>query len=343
VTPTSPRDVFTKYYCDFNNIIKIKDFVNHFVSRRLINAKDKDNISMDSFISEIDKQLESGITQPLYEMLDVIKKFGKLGERELVENLEHDLDSLNQGNATDVSAELFNINDRVEDMFLKLFSKLSNILKASKCEFTLLRSSCIKPDMLSARGNKLPSDFVDKVDATINLTELLQVLNKSPYCNWLNIRVLEKMAAASLKREANALINKYKEIIFSKKVSSILQEIPDLEISSEFYVKVKDKWSKDFEDITVKDIAKHWSNLQKIFEVEDLEVLLDNLIKGSIEFHWLIPIELMSHVRYSAFRNWYELRDVSYLSIGDHVIKDVDFDFNEEHLSVTTGMHSMCM
>ncbi|XP_065910032.1 uncharacterized protein [Dysidea avara] len=338
-TPTSPRDVFTKHYYDFNNIIQIKNFADHFVSRGLISIKDKANVSMESLMSTIDKHLESGISNTLYEMLDVIKMFGNSGEQELAKRIEHELHSLNQGNTTNVSesVELFNVNDRVEDMFLTLFSELSNILKTSKCDFALLRSSCIKPDMPFARGNKLPTDFVNAVDATINLTELLQVLNKSPYCNWLNIRVLEKMAAASLKSEATTLIKKYKEVILSKKVSSILEEMPDLEIPSEFYVKVKDKWNKDFEDITVKDIAKRWSNLLKIFDVKDLEVLLDNLIKGSIEFHWLIPLELMSHVRYSAFRNWYELKDVSYLSIGDHVIKDDCFDFNEECLSVTTA------
>jgi len=339
VAPTSPRDVFTKHFVDFKTIVQLKDFVDHFVSKKIINMDQKDTVTMESLLRNIDSQLEHGYLGSFYEMLKVLKNVGNITHRELVERVEHELCALEQEISIDDFSELFNIDDRVEDMFLALFSALGDIFKSSKCEFSLLRTSCVKPDMPLARGNKLPSDFVNKVDATTNLTDLLQVLNKSPFCNWLNIRVLEKMAAASRKPEAKSLIAKYKNMVLSKKVSDILQEMPDLEIPSEFYVEVKDKWNKDFEDITVKDITKHWSKLQKIFDVEDLELLLENLIKGSIEFQWLIPIELMCHVRYSALRNWHELKDVSYLCIGDHVIKDERFNFTKEHLSVTTGMY----
>ena len=69
----------------------------------------------------------------------------------------------------------------------------------------------------------------------------------------------------------------------------------------------------------------------------DLELILENVIQGSVEFCWLIPVELASHARLSAFKNWCNLEDVSYLSIGDHVIKNNQLEFTEEHISITTG------
>ena len=190
-----------------------------------------------------------------------------------------------------------------------------------------------------ARVNQLPSDFVDKIDATSNLNQLLELLNKSPHCNWMNIRMLERMAAASKQSEAKTLVATYKNIILSKKINDILQELPDLEISDDYYTKVKDRWNKDLEDITVNDIVNRWCKLQKIFDVDDLEILLENIIKGSTIFHWLIPVCLITQVKYSVFRNWYNIEDISYLCIGDHVIKDDQFDFSEDHLSATTGIY----
>ena len=189
-----------------------------------------------------------------------------------------------------------------------------------------------------ARVNQLPSDFVDKIDATSNLKELLELLNKSPHCNWMNIRMLEKMAAASKQSEAKTLITTYKNIILSKKINDILQELPDLEISDDYYTKVKDRWNKDLEDITVNDIVNRWCKLQKIFDVDDLAILLENILKGSTIFHWLIPVCLITQVKYSVLRNWYNIEDISYLCIGDHVIKDDQFDFSEDRLSATTGI-----
>ena len=270
---------------------------------------------------------------------DFIKGCKVIGEQGLTVQTEPALHK--PDNTKDVNLGVFDINDRVEDIFITFVSELSDILKASKCEFTLLRSSCIKSDMPLARVNKLPSDFVDKVDATSNLNELLELLNKSSHCNWMNIRVFERMAAASKQSKAKTLVTNYKKIIFSKKINDILEELPDLEITDDYYTKVKDKWSKDLKDITISDVVDRWCKLQKIFDVEDLEILLQNIIKGSIIFHWLIPACLVTQVRYSVFRNWYNLEDFAYLCIGSHMIKDDQFDFNEDCLSATTGMKNV--
>ena len=125
----------------------------------------------------------------------------------------------------------------------------------------------------------------------------------SPHCNWINVRVFEKMVAFSNQREAKKLIDKYKTIIFSKKLMDVLQNFTGVEVTSEYYTKVRERWNKNIEDITLEDIAKHLSKLQSIFDVDDLELLLENVIKGSIEIVWLIPVELASHARLSAFKN----------------------------------------
>jgi len=338
--PLTTRDVFTKYRVDIKNVVQLEVFMDHFISRKIILVKQKESVTMDSLLNTIDSELESGIDVSLFAMLDVIKNFGTIGPCSLAEKIEQEISTAHHqlSSSPETVSVQFKSNERVEDMFLKLVPAIGNILKKSNCGFTLLRSACIKPDQLISAASKLPPEFIDKVNATKNIDELLDLLISCPYCNWINVRILEKLAASSGQNEAQELIDKYKTKIFSKKVADILQEFPDLEISEQYHTRVWDKWNKNFEDITVEDIANHWVKLQRIFGVEDLELVLENLVIGSIEFHWLIPTELTSHARLSAFKNWCDLDDISYLSIGDHVIKNDQLEFTEEHISITTGI-----
>ena len=279
-------------------------------------------------ISTIGSELESGIDGSLNAILDVMKSFGAIGPRSLAEKSESEF----------TVADDFYETDGVNDLFLKLFAAVGDILKTSRCTFLELRSACIKTDIPLVKVNSLPSELKDKINATTNMDELLAVLIESSYCNWINVRILEKMAALSLQRKAQILIAKYKKVIFSKKLTDVLQYFPDLKITDEYYAKVYSKWGKDFQDITVKDITDHWSKLQKIFDVDDFELLIENVIKGSIEIVWLIPAELASQARFSAFKNWCDLEDVSYLSIGGHVIKNEQLEFADEHIYITKGI-----
>jgi len=271
-------------------------------------------------------------------MLEAMKSYGTIGPRSLAEKIEEELQKLTEGKSRPPVSVEFHISDRVDDMFLKLVPAVGGILKRSSCEFVLLRSACIKPDTPLIEANKLPVEFVDKINATKNLSDLLALLIVSPYCNWMNVRLLEKMAALSCQVEAEQLIAKYKKTVFSKKITDVLQYIPNLKVTDDYYVKVRDKWKKDLEDITVEDIANHWVKLQNIFNIDQSEILLENLIKGCIEIVWLIPVELTSFARLSAFKNWYDLEDVSYLSIDDHVIKNDHLEFTKEHISIITGI-----
>ena len=252
---------------------------------------------------------------------------------------EQALNQLSQGYTASEPAPLeIKSSEKVDDMFLKLVPALGDILKCSNCEFTQLRSACVKPDKHAAKLNKLPKRFINEISTTKNTDNLLAVLIASNHCSWINIRMLERMAAFSRQTKAEELIDKYKSAIFSKKLAEILDDIPDLQITDNYYTRIQDKWKKNFEDITVEDVAKRWSKLQRIFDVDEVEILLQNLTEGCIKIVWLLPVELASHARLSAFANWYDLEDVSYLSIGDHVIKNDQLEFTEEHISITTGI-----
>ena len=277
--PLTTHDVFTRYRVEIKNVVQLEVFMDHFISRKIILAKQKESITMDSLLSTIDSELKSGIDVSLFAMLDVMKNFGTIGLCSLAEKIEQEIGEIHYQKKVLLETE-FDINERVEEMFLKLFHAIGVILRKSDCDFTVLRSACIKPDQMISAACKLPPEFIDKINATKNIDELLDLLISCPYCNWMNVRILEKLAACSGQKEAQTLIAKYKSVIFSKKVVDILREIPDLEIPEQYYEMVRNKWHKNLEDLTVQDIAHRWVKVQKIFDCDDLELILKNLLKG---------------------------------------------------------------
>ena len=181
-------------------------------------------------------------------------------------------------------------------------------------------------------------DIEDKIDESQNLSDLFDVLSRHcrSYWNWMNIRMLEKMAGNS--SAAKQTIDKYKMNIYSRKVKDVMSEISNLRLPTNGYTKIKEKWCKDFDDLLIEDVVKRWNELEKIFDVKET-MLLKSITKGCVEICWLLPSDLVNHAVYSATNKQQGRHhdddddqsgigahnlfpDALYLKIGDFVIKD---------------------
>lgn len=94
IAPSSSRDVFTKYRADIKNIVQLEMYMDHFISRQIILAEQKESVTMDSLLGNIDSELEKGIDGSLIAMLDVMKTFGTIGLCSLAEKIEQELHKL---------------------------------------------------------------------------------------------------------------------------------------------------------------------------------------------------------------------------------------------------------
>ena len=208
----------------------------------------------------------------------------------------------------------------VDECFSHFTAAMFEIL--SKAKFTSLRRACLE-NSNRLGGVALSKDLKSRIETAQNLDHLFDVLCDSPYWNWMNIKMLTKMAQASLLDAATKLIQQYKDEVYSRKLIDVLSQLPNLNISDTDYTKVKERWNKDLNDITVNDLVNHWSEVEKIFNVEEPTVLLDKVINGSIEIHWLIPKELVEHICQSISNQIpIILRyDILCFDIGGHVIK----------------------
>ena len=213
--------------------------------------------------------------------------------------------------------------DDVDECFLHFTAAMFEVL--SKAKFPSLRRACLE-NINTVGGVKLPDNLKDNIEATQNLDDLFDVLCGTPYWNWMNIKMLTKMARASHLPAATKLIRQYKEEVFSRKLIEVLQQLPSCNSSSNYYTKAKEKWNKNLNDVTVNDLVNHWSEVEQIFNVQEPTVLLDRVINGSIEIHWLIPTELVEHTQQSIsnhISNHISIMikcDILYFDIGGHVI-----------------------
>ena len=230
---------------------------------------------------------------------------------------------LSLGQSTSKKGEIPAVNfsdcENVDECFSHLSAAMLKILSSAK--FFPLRRACLE-NSNKLGGVTLPSDLKSNIEATQNLDDLFDVLCGTPYWNWMNIKMLGKMASASLLPVATKLIQQYKKEVYSRKLTEVLQQIPSFCIPGNYYTEAKEKLNKDLNDITVNDLVNHWSEVEKIFNVEEPTMLLDKVVDGCIEIHWLIPTEIVEHICQSVGSQIsIMLRcDILYFDIGGHVI-----------------------
>ena len=219
----------------------------------------------------------------------------------------------------------------------------------AKEDFDRVQRRCLE-NLDVVGGISLSMGVKDKIDRSENLNDLVKVVSRcKQYWNWMNIRMLEKMAGNS--KPAKQLIKEYKNKVFSRKIKDVMSEISDLEIPKNGYTEVKEKWKKNFNDLIVKDVVERWNEIEKKFKKEET-MLLKSITEGCVEVCWLLPNHLVEDAICSATNNQPSRRDdddqsdpgstqqlfpeMLYLKIGDIVIKD-DFmsELNTKYVELT--------
>jgi len=208
----------------------------------------------------------------------------------------------------------FKICENVDDAFSHFTAAM--FLTLSKAKFTILRRACNK-----VGGAVLPEDLIAKIKTTENLDDLFDVLGNSPYWNWMNIRMLRKMASASLQPDASKLIKQYQDEVYSRQLIEVLRQIPHFKIPDKYYATIKEKWDKNLDEITVQDLVTHWYDVERIFDVQEPTVLLDRIVDGCVEIYWLVPAQIVEHAILSLNNQIQMLSGFLYFDIRGLVIK----------------------
>jgi len=208
----------------------------------------------------------------------------------------------------------------VSKAFLCLTSNMTKLLRVA--DFFIVRRACIE-QINTPDGAQLTEKDVTGINESHNIDVLLDILARSPYWSWIDVRLLEAMAVSSDIKQADMLLERYKNAIFKKKLKDVLPNAPSIQIKEEYYTKVVSKLNKDPNDVTVQDLLAFRKQLEKvIMDIKNGICILEHLERGCIEVYWYIPTCCVNHAYQSALQNCSKFQSIGlqHLQIGNNAV-----------------------
>ena len=191
----------------------------------------------------------------------------------------------------DISSVSFLDCEDISVAFSRLTAKVFKLLE--KVNVNTLRRAIVQQRRVP-RGVQLPDNLCQSIKAAQDLDTLLDILIESDYWSWVDLRLLETLVVSSGIQEAEILIHKYKQAIFPRKLSDIIERLPlpqQKEDKIAYTTKVGTKILKKPSEVTVGDLSHYCSILEKvIMDINSGSCVLKHLEDGCLEIHWLIPI-----------------------------------------------------
>ena len=160
----------------------------------------------------------------------------------------------------------------------------------------------------------LPESLANKLQVTKSLDDTLDVLALSPYWNWFDTRLLQALVSASGSAEAEALLEQFKQIHYSRRVSEILPYVTVVPLKAS--IDFTEKFNKEPHELTLLDILKHKHILEyEVLDIGEKKIVLRRIKTGCIELTWQVPLELVYQAYTSMKRKHGELSSLAVKSL----------------------------
>ena len=199
-------------------------------------------------------------------------------------------------------------DDNVVGAFTYLFSKLEDLF--ATVNITKLRSVCV------LRGAPLPKEFKEQMKAAKELSDILDVLDNPLYCNWLNVRLLKRIAKNIDNKRAVELIEIYEDSVHSRKVADVKKYF-SICFNKNVVSLIEVKINKSHEDLTVKEILQCCKELENTMDIYYGGVSVIDSNPGCLLITIVIPLHCSLHAFNMATKNILKLRQyhIQYLEI----------------------------
>ena len=192
--------------------------------------------------------------------------------------------------------------------FISLSDRITELLQ--KKDHNNLKLTCTKV----VTDAQLSKHFCSKVQSSGNTNELLSALTLSPYWNWMDIRLMEMVAATS--DEAMKLLQSYKDYLYPQNLVDLLPFITPIGKDEESYYKMMSvKIQAKINNVTVKKFYSYRQFLESILNLNEVALVLKSIEKEPFNIEWLIPSDQCSHAYKSAKESIVKFQEISLVSI----------------------------
>ena len=168
------------------------------------------------------------------------------------------------------------------------------------------------------RDIRLSDELKAKLKKATNLDETFDLLSGTPFCSWLEITILKRMARTADVPEATRLIEIFEECVYGRKCSEVIVYFKKLFINPDHLTAVNAKLNKNPEHLLVADLIRYCHKLETVLNLPTESKASISFTTGCLEICFLIPTHCCSHAYEIAKRNFFDLRSiyVQYLQIG---------------------------
>ena len=183
----------------------------------------------------------------------------------------------------------------------------------SKSDFSQLQKVC-------KRDTRFSNEQRISLKNTTTLDEVFDLLTNSPFCTWLEVRILKRMAKVAEIPEATHMINTFEECVHSRKCSDVISYLNKKYINPDHLSEIKAKLNDNIEHLIVADLIEYCHKLEGILQLPHESSAPANIKEGCLEIHFHILTYSYLHAYKSAKRNFWKFRPmhIRYLQIGMH-------------------------
>ena len=197
----------------------------------------------------------------------------------------------------------------VETLFVYVLNRLEELW--DNVEFSKLKNAC-------KRDRRLSDELRSKLTSVNSLEEIFDILSNSPFCNWLEIRILKSMAEVADIPEATSMLNIFEECVHNRKCSEVEAHFAKKFINPEYLSTVITKLNKNAENMIVADLIEYYHKLESVLRLPPELTTLVGSNAGCLEIHIIIPCYCCINAYEVAKCRFFKLRalNIQYLQIG---------------------------
>lgn len=206
--------------------------------------------------------------------------------------------------------ETFSEND-VDYAFNYLLQKLESLW--SEVDFHSLKRVCIRDIRISD-----DPDLKRSINGANDLEKIFDLLSKTPFCTWLEIRILKRMAKTVKIPEATQIIQIFEDCVYNKKCSEVISKSNEKYIHSNHLKFVTLKVNKIAEKWNIAQLIEYCHNLDNIFNLSTDSITPTEYQDGCLEICIVIPNYCSLHAYKVAQSSFFKFRyiNIQYLQIG---------------------------
>ena len=182
----------------------------------------------------------------------------------------------------------FSVDEDIDYAFTKLSATVTDIIQHTN--FDRLQRACIEkartPKMIYKSNEILP--VIKKADS---FEQLCSMLADTTYWNFLDIRMMETMATASMIPAAQEAIENFKKIFFSMTLKEAAPYFPVIKIKPN-HTELCEKLDRDPSEMTIGELHKHRFYLEtEILKTGPDTCTICRIVIGSVMIIWQIHVD----------------------------------------------------